>query len=128
MLHFLPFFPHQGPMRDLLRRWLTDGKGRRGVADLLDAVNEELRQLVGDHLLIGPSHFMRTDLSDPALERIWSYNVFPLIEEQLWGDEEEVARWSWQAVRKRHSSALLGGTPSMTDDPGDNGDGESNEG
>ena len=114
--HFVPFFPHQGPMRDLLRRWLTDGKGRRGVADLLDAVNEELRQLVGDHLLIGPSHFMRTDLSDPALERIWSYNVFPLIEEQLWGDEEEVARWRWKTVQKRHGGALSGGEPSLLSD------------
>ena len=23
--HFVPFFPHDGPMKDLLRRWLADG-------------------------------------------------------------------------------------------------------
>ena len=126
--HFVPFFPHHGPMRHLLRRWLADGNGRHAVADLLDAVNEELRQLVGDHLLIGPSHFMRTDLSDPALERIWNYNVFPLIEEQLWGDEEEVPRWRWKAVRKRHGGALGGGEPSlMSDDLVDEGGGEPDE-
>ena len=84
--HFVPFFPHDGPMKNLLRRWLDDGGGRAGIADLLDAVNEELLSLVGEHLLIGPSHFMKTDLSDQALARIWTYNIFPLIEEQLWGD------------------------------------------
>ena len=126
--HFVPFFPHHGPMRHLLRRWLADGNGRHAVADLLDAVNEELRQLVGDHLLIGPSHFMRTDLSDPALERIWNYNVFPLIEEQLWGDEQEVTRWRWKTVRKRHGGALGGGEPSLlSDDPVDEGGGEPDE-
>ena len=83
--HFVPFFPHSGAMKDLLRRWLRSGGGRLEVADFLEAVNAELVGLVGEHLLIGPSHFMRTDLSDRALERIWTYNVFPLIEEQMWG-------------------------------------------
>ena len=64
--HFVPFFPHDGPMKGLLRRWLADGGGRAGVADLLDAVNQELLSLVGEHLLIGPSHFMKTDLSGPG--------------------------------------------------------------
>ena len=40
--HFVPFFPHDGPMKGLLRRWLGDGGSRLGVADLLDAVNQEL--------------------------------------------------------------------------------------
>ena len=63
--HFVPFFPHEGMMKDLLRRWLADGNGRAEVADFLDAVNQEL-------LPIGPSHFMRA-----ALRRIWAYNIFP---------------------------------------------------
>lgn len=104
--HFVPFFPHHGPMKGLLRRWLEDGGGRLGVADLLDAVNAELLGLVGEHLLIGPSHFMKTDLSDRALERIWTYNVFPLIEEQFWGNEQEIARWRWDVVRRRFEPAL----------------------
>ena len=106
--HFVPFFPHDGPMKNLLRRWLADRGGRAGVADLLDAVNEELLTLVGEHLLIGPSHFMKTDLSDRALDRIWTYNVFPLIEEQLWGDRDQIARWRWDQVRRRFAAALSG--------------------
>ena len=61
--HFVPFFPHEGMMKDLLRRWLADGNGRTAIADFLDAVNQELLPLVGEHLLIGPSHFMTADLS-----------------------------------------------------------------
>jgi hypothetical protein len=106
--HFVPFFPHDGPMKGLLRRWLKDGGGRIGVAALLDGVNQELLGLVGEHLLIGPSHFMKTDLSDRALERIWTYNVFPLIEEQFWGNRDEIDRWRWAAVRQRFNQALTG--------------------
>ncbi len=47
---------------------------------------------------------MKTDLSDRALERIWTYNVFPLIEEQLWGNRDEIDRWRW--------------TPFVNDSPG----------
>ena len=65
--HFVPFFPHEGMMKDLLRRWLADGNGQSAIADFLDAVNKELLPVVGEHLLIGPSHFMTTDLSDNAL-------------------------------------------------------------
>jgi 5-methylcytosine-specific restriction enzyme B len=110
--HFVPFFPHEGPMKGLLRRWLTDGGGRAGVADLLEGVNGELFGLLGEHLLIGPSHFMKADLSDRALARIWTYNVFPLIEEQLWGNREQIARWRWESVRQRYSAALAGSAAS----------------
>lgn len=106
--HFVPFFPHDGALKGLLRRWIGDRNGRAGVADFLDAVNVELLDLVGEHLLIGPSHFMRTDLSDRALERIWTYNVFPLIEEQVWGDRHNIERWRWAAVRARFAEALYG--------------------
>jgi 5-methylcytosine-specific restriction protein B len=106
--HFVPFFPHEGAMKGLLRRWLTGGGGRAGVADLLDAVNEELLGLLGEHLLIGPSHFMKADLSDRALARIWTYNVFPLLEDQMWGNREQIAYWRWESVRQRYSAALAG--------------------
>jgi 5-methylcytosine-specific restriction protein B len=104
--HFVPFFPHDGAMHGLLDRWLRAKGGRISIARFLDAVNLELREHVGEHLLIGPSHFMKTDLSDPALRRIWTYNVFPLIEEQLWGQRAEVERWRWDAVSARFATDL----------------------
>jgi MoxR-like ATPase len=114
--HFIPFFPHEGMMKDLLRRWLADGNGRTAIADFLDAVNQELLPLVGEHLLIGPSHFMRTDLSDNALRRIWTYNIFPLIEEQLWGDQDQITHWRWDQVSARHND-ILAGKPTREDTP-----------
>ncbi len=104
--HFVPFFPHDGVMKDLLREWLRVHGGPSGVADLLDAVNLELGAHLGDHLLVGPSHFMKTDLSLRALERIWTYNVYPLIEEHLWGEHAEIARWTWTEVRTRFATSL----------------------
>jgi MoxR-like ATPase len=114
--HFVPFFPHQGPMKGLLQRWLDEGGGRVGVSAFLDEVNKELLNLVGEHLLIGPSHFMKTDLSDKSLERIWTYNVFPMIEEQIWGNREEVDRWRWAAVRERLGRSLTATSAASADE------------
>ena len=63
---------------------------------------------------------MKTDLSDRALDRIWTYNVFPLIEEQLWGDRDEIARWRWDQVRRRFATALSG-LPAADPRTGDSG-------
>ncbi len=107
--HFRPFFPHEPPMSDLLARWLEKENGRAGVARFLEAVNKELLGHLGEHLLIGPSHFMKkTRLSDQALEKIWTFNVFPLVEELFWGDSDAVKRWRWPAVLERHGAALHG--------------------
>jgi 5-methylcytosine-specific restriction protein B len=111
--HFIPFFPHDGPMKGLLHRWLQTKKGPRGVGLFLDAVNIDLEKDHGEHLLVGPSHFMRTDLSEAALERIWTYNVFPLIEELYWGDRESIARWRWSAVSQRYAKELGGDQPAQ---------------
>jgi energy-coupling factor transporter ATP-binding protein EcfA2 len=114
--HFVPFFPHDGVIHGLLDRWLRAKGGRISIARFLDAVNVELREHVGEHLLIGPSHFMKTDLSDPALRRIWTYNVFPLIEEQLWGQRAEVERWRWEAVRTRFAAELATADTAVAED------------
>lgn len=118
--HFVPFFPHEGMMKGLLRRWLRDERGRTAIADFLDAVNQELLPLVGEHLLIGPSHFMKTDLSDRSLRRIWEYNIFPLIEEQLWGEQESISRWRWDQVKTRFAHVLAGSAAQDTT-PGETG-------
>jgi 5-methylcytosine-specific restriction enzyme B len=104
--HFVPFFPHEGAMKGLLARWLRAHNRDTAVADLLDAVNAELSRDLGDHLLVGPSHFMKEDLSEDALERIWDFNIFPTLEELLWGRTEALARWRWPAVRRRYAATL----------------------
>ena len=99
-------------MAGLLGRWLEKNGGPTWVADLVDAVNAELQvKLGGPHLQIGPSHFMRPKLDEEALQRIWTYNVYPFIEEQLWGQTSEIAKYTWKSVleRLRPEAVSLGG-------------------
>ncbi|HDH26512.1 MAG TPA: AAA family ATPase [Actinobacteria bacterium] len=101
--HFVPFFPDRGPMADLLRTWLFDHDEPVWVADLLDMVNDELRErLGGPDLQIGPTHFMRDGITDePTLRQVWTYSVFPFIEEQLYGDQAGIRDYEFDRAMKR---------------------------
>ncbi|MDE9366135.1 AAA family ATPase [Luteipulveratus sp. YIM 133132] len=104
--HFVPFMPHEGPMEGLLGRWLTKHEGPAWVAGVVDRVNAELRQaLRGPHLQIGHSHFMSEGLDDEALQRIWTYSVYPFIEDQFYGREDLLRTFTWQAVKERHGES-----------------------
>ena len=101
--HFVRFFPDEGPMADILRSWLVVHDEPVWVADLLDMVNGELRErLGGPDLQIGPSHFMREGLNDGGmLERVWTFSVFPYIEEQLYGDQAAIRQYRFAEVMSR---------------------------
>ena len=102
--HFVPFFPNHGPTAGLLHRWMGEhAPGQRWIADLVDAVNDQLAaEIGGDHLLIGPSHFMKRNLDTEALRRIWQYNIEPLIEDQLFGRQDVIDSFRFDAVWRRH--------------------------
>ena len=112
--HFVRFFPEHGPMKGLLQRWLAHYEHPPHVAGFVQAVNDELRPAVGDHLLLGPSFFMRDDLSMAGLEQVWEHNVYPLLEEQFWGQPDELMRWRWDAIVDRFATQL--GIDQGTDD------------
>ena len=119
--HFVPFFPNRPPTQGLLRRWTQKhAPSQAPIADLLKEINSELEQaLGGDHLLIGPSHFMKRDLDTEGLRRIWEYNIEPLIEDQLFGQQEVINRFRFDAVWNRHGpGATSSGTePESSDEP-----------
>jgi len=104
--HFIPFMPHEGPMASLLSDWLKKYQEPTWVASLVDRVNEQLRVLLkGPHLQVGHSHFMvkkepggATVLTDARLSRIWEYDVFPFIEDQLYGRPDQLGRLAWAEV------------------------------
>ena len=104
--HFVPFFPDSGPMAGLLGRWLEGKDEPSWVGDLVDAVNDELREVLeGSHLLLGPSHFMTEYGSSPAsqrerLRRIWEYSIEPFFEDQFFGDPDRIARFRFDAVMR----------------------------
>lgn len=112
--HFVPFFPTQPPIEGVLEQFLEDNGFSTAPAAFLRAVNADLltKQNVDEHVLIGPSHFMNPNhyvdgaLPEPIVERIWTYNVFPLIEELLWGQNAEIEQWRWPKTRTRYTTQL----------------------
>lgn len=95
--HFIPFFTDTEPVRGLLARWLSRHRPEMvHVATLVDRVNG---MLPDRHLHLGPSHFMRSDLDERWLERIWRHSVIPFLEEQFFDEPERVAEFSLAALR-----------------------------
>ena len=102
--HFVPFFPEREPTKSLLRKWTSENAPNQAwVVALVSAVNIELeKELGGDHLQLGPSHFMKTDLNDGGFKRVWKYNIEPFIEDQLFGHPDKIKRFRLDAVLERH--------------------------
>jgi 5-methylcytosine-specific restriction protein B len=101
--HFVPFFPNSGAMEGLLGRWYDRhaASSVRWIADLVAFVNDELIADLGGNLQIGPSHFMRPDLTEQGLERIWTYSIYPFIEDQLFGEPDKIREYCFDRVLSR---------------------------
>ena len=86
--YFVPFFANEPPVQGLLKRWLGIHKpDMLWVADLVDKANSLLDDR---HAAIGPSYFMREDLSEEWLALIWKHGVIPYLEEQMVGQENRL--------------------------------------
>ena len=121
--HFVEFHPDDPPIRDVLRRWLTkNGASEMAwVADVVDLANEQLRD--DRHAAIGPSHFMKPNLSEADVERIWRHSVLPYIEERLIGSpEDRMAQFGLKALRAKATPAPSAMEPSDGRDDGPGGE------
>lgn len=114
--HFVPFMPHEGAMKSLLHEWLSKNGEPAWVATLVDKVNDQLRILLkGPHLQVGHSHFMvktsagKTALTAERLERIWRYNIYPSIEDQLYGRPDQLAQFTWEHVHEAYGPSSKSG-------------------
>ncbi|MFJ2469541.1 McrB family protein [Glutamicibacter sp. NPDC087583] len=98
---FVELHPQDGIVKEVLGRFLAANGHPALVADLLDALNEELGSDKRD-LAVGPSYFMKDDALDAAgLRRVWKYELLPLLEEYHFGelDREQVhERFSLEAL------------------------------
>ena len=99
---FIPFIPDidgKNPVASVLRRWV-DANGELDVLpDMLDRVNNKLRvDLGGDHLLLGPSYFMKRALDESQLRDIWTFQIEPLIEDVFFGQTDRINSYRFDAV------------------------------
>ena len=101
--HFIPFFPNRWPFEELLKSWLAANHEPEWIGELVAQVNYELdRELGGPHLLLGQSHFMKQGLDEEAMRRIWKYNIEPFIEDQFFGDREQIEYFRFDQVHERY--------------------------
>jgi len=124
--HFVPIFPDTGPMEGLLDRYLQRNAGDRQWARLVDMVNGELRERLGSgDQLIGPSHFLKPNLDEAQIARIWRYNVEPLMDDLFYGDRATISEFHWPEVidRFRKSPAFQDVLPNsvVVADPSESG-------
>jgi len=99
---FVPFFPDEAPVHGLLARWLARHKPDLAwVADVVDIANDRLGNR---NAAVGPSYFMRDDLSERWVSLIWDHAVFPSIEELLYGEGDRVQEF--KLAKLRNEAAL----------------------
>ena len=85
--YFVEFHPDDEPVMGVLRRWLqANHPDMEWVADVVERANELLKD--DRHAAIGPSYFMKDDLDDDMVKRIWKHSVLPYIEERRFGGDE----------------------------------------
>lgn len=97
--HFVEFHPDEWPIESLLRDWLTKNgaPGMIWVANVVDRANELLRN--DRHAAIGPSHFLKKNLTEADVERIWKHSVLPYIEERLVGSPDRRSEFELSVLR-----------------------------
>ena len=101
--HFVQFSPNEEPIQGLLERWLEKHGEPAWVGELVAQVNDELEEeLGGSHLCLGPSHFMERNLDEEAVRRIWEYDIKPSIEDQFFGDREQIHKFQFDRVYERY--------------------------
>ena len=116
--YFVEFHPDKDPIKGVLREWLNKNglDGMVWVADVVDKANE----LLGDdrHAAIGPSYFMKTDLDEAAVKRVWQHSVLPYIEERLFGQDDRLGEFDLDRLRGRGREDSGGGENQADGDDG----------
>ena len=101
--YFVDFQPNFEPIKGVLRRWLkVNASNMEWVAKVVDRANELLKD--DRHAAIGPSYFMKEDLDDDKVERIWKHSVLPYIEERRFGGDEVSDDFDLEKAQGKHQS------------------------
>lgn len=101
--HFIPLFPGEPPVDGMMRGFLD--RYRPGMLWVVDLIAEVNRRLGDRNIALGPSHFMRKDLDEEILARIWRHSVIPIIEDHFFGQEERIQEFDLAALRNHLETA-----------------------
>ena len=99
--YFVEFHPDDEPVKGVLRRWLAGEQtpdDMEWLADVIERVNELLE--ADRHAAIGPSYFMKPELDEAAVERIWKHSVLPYIEERRFGGDAVTEEFGLDKLRR----------------------------
>jgi len=95
--HFVSFYPTEDVMKDLLRNWLKiNAPEVVWVADAVDAANELLNN---PDFAVGPSHFMKPNLNEELIEKIWRRSILPYVEDIHFNRKDEVKKYELERLR-----------------------------
>jgi 5-methylcytosine-specific restriction protein B len=95
---FVELDPRKPPVEGLLTRWLDSKKLPNDAALILDALNARLSDA---DLAIGPSYLMKEAVHarDGGVERVWEYEIMPLLADLFYGQPDLAARYGLEALR-----------------------------
>ena len=118
--YFIEFHPDKDPVKSVLRKRLGEGSKLEWVADVVDEANELLKD--DRHAAIGPSYFMKSNLKEEDIPRIWQHSVLPYIEERLFGDEKRIEEFELSKLRAKAEQKRR--QRQQTGQSGDDGNGD----
>lgn len=95
--YFVEFHPDNDPVKSVLREWLGEGSKMEWVADVVEEANVLLKD--DRHAAIGPSYFMKDNLNEEFVRRIWKHSVIPYIEERLFGIDKGLDAFDLDKLR-----------------------------
>ena len=84
-------------MKDVLRDWLEKNAPEVSwVANLVDNANWMLNN---PDFAIGPSHFMKPNLDEALVRKIWRRSIIPYVEDVFFNRKDEVSKYELDRVR-----------------------------
>lgn len=95
--HFVSFYPTEKEMKNLLRDWLKSNVP--SMAWIADAVDNANYLLDNPDFAIGPSHFMKKNLTDELAEKIWKRSIIPYVQDLYFNRKEEAEKFDLDRVR-----------------------------
>jgi 5-methylcytosine-specific restriction enzyme B len=95
--YFVPFFPDEPPVAGLLERYLAAHHPE--LLWLSGAIDRANRLLQDRHTAVGPSYFLRPDLTPEWIDLIWEHAVLPYVAEQLQDDPSALQDFRLERLR-----------------------------